>query len=155
MSRKIKKNRRKTGKNKGQMKKGETRNPNGRPLLPPEIKELRIMGKETTIARITRIFSMTYDEIKYAYENKDKFPMNMEDACIARVALRAAEDGDVRALDTLWERCLGPVSKITLHEEVRNVTLTMPAMRKTIDKFLRRHDLRKAGKLTDAEARLY
>ena len=102
------------GKNKGiqnliPAKKGEVRNPNGRPKLPEEVRAM----KEASIQQLI----VSYH--KFAFTDianiKDNPPENLIEQGVRQTMINFANSGEVDHISKLWDRVLGkPMESIDL-----------------------------------------
>lgn len=105
-------------------KPGQSGNPNGRPLLPGDIKESRKFNAIEATRIITRYLCMTALEIAAAVENPNTTAMEL---VLAKVIVEAGKTGDYQRLNFLFDRTIGKVS------DKLKVTLPKPTVIKLID----------------------
>ena len=110
------------GKNKGiqnliPAKKGEVRNPNGRPKLPEEVRAM----KEASIQQLI----VSYH--KFAFTNianiKDNPPENLIEQGVRQTIANFANSGEVDHISRLWDRVLGkPLESIDVTSKGESIT---------------------------------
>ena len=110
------------GKNKGiqnliPAKKGEVRNPNGRPKLPEEVRAM----KEASIQQLI----VSYH--KFAFTDianiKDNPPENLIEQGVRQTIANFANSGEVDHISRLWDRVLGkPLESIDVTSKGESIT---------------------------------
>lgn len=102
------------GKNKGHenlipAKKGEVRNPTGRPKLPEEI---RAMKEASTEQLISSYHKFAFTDLKEINSNP---PVNLIEQGVRQTMMNFANSGEVDHISKLWDRVLGkPMESIDL-----------------------------------------
>lgn len=102
------------GKNKGiqnliPAKKGEVRNPTGRPKLPEEI---RAMKEASTEQLISSYHKFAFTDLKKINSNP---PVNLIEQGVRQTMMNFANSGEVDHISKLWDRVLGkPMESIDL-----------------------------------------
>lgn len=86
--------------------KGVSGNPNGRPKLPPEIKQIQKMSPTFVRAMINKLSRMTKDEL--ATHLKDPKTPVLE-VTLGSIYAKAIKDGDYMRLNFLLDRTIGKV----------------------------------------------
>lgn len=94
----------------GRFKKGESGNPNGRPKLPPELKQIKQLSPsyvKTVIAKLTRMSKEQITEwIELPMESGGP---NLLEMMVASVINQALSHGDHSKLQFLLDRSIGKV----------------------------------------------
>ena len=90
------------------MKKGETVNPNGRPKLSEEAKAVKKMTSEQAITIFSKLIAATPKDL---VEMANKEDASFLEKCVAVVAKKALETGDISRLEFLLNRSIGPVKQ--------------------------------------------
>jgi hypothetical protein len=88
--------------------KGVSGNPNGRPKLPPEIKQIQKMSPTFVRAMINKLSRMTKDEL--AIHLKDPKTPVLE-VTLGSIYAKAIKDGDYMRLNFLLDRTIGKVKE--------------------------------------------
>jgi hypothetical protein len=100
--------------NRTSFKKGQSGNPNGRPKLPEDLKKVKLLS-DAEIKRLMAAFAqMTTEDIQGFSTDLKKPVLHV---LLARIYLKAIEDGDQRRLDFILDRTIGKVV-----EKVQDVT---------------------------------
>lgn len=101
---------------------GQSGNPNGRPPLPKELKELKELTKTEVETALNKLIHMTADELKELRKNPNTSALHL---MVIAVTLEALQKGDHYRLDFLLNRIVGKVKdqvehsgKISLEELV-------------------------------------
>ena len=90
-------------------KKGEVRNPTGRPKLPEEI---RAMKEASTEQLISSYHKFAFTDLKEINFNP---PVNLIEQGVRQTMMNFANSGEVDHISTLWDRVLGkPMESIDL-----------------------------------------
>lgn len=87
-------------------KKGERANPNGRPPVPEEIRELRKMNRLEVEQTFSKYMYMTRAEIKAALKRRD---LPNIDVMVIKVMEKAIKNGDQWRFNFLLDRTIGKV----------------------------------------------
>ena len=110
------------GKNKGiqnliPAKKGEVRNPNGRPKLPEEVRAM----KEASIQQlIVSYYKFAFTDIANI---KDNPPENLIEQGVRQTIANFANSGEVDHIARLWDRVLGkPLESIDVTSKGESIT---------------------------------
>ncbi len=110
------------GKNKGiqnliPAKKGEVRNPNGRPKLPEEVRAM----KEASIEQlIVSYHKFAFTDIK---EIKNNPPINLIEQGVLQTISNFANSGEVDHISKIWDRVLGkPLESIDVTSKGESIT---------------------------------
>jgi hypothetical protein len=99
------------------IKKGQVLNPHGRPKIPEDLKKARKLTK-TRAAQLFELFmNKSVEELEKVC--KDKKTTVLE-GMIARVAMKAIQEGDPKRLDFMLDRTIGKV------KEVKEIQLPKP-----------------------------
>ena len=77
---------------------------NGRPPLPPEIKEIRKLTTKEFIERINKYLYLSKDQLKAGIS---KGNIEVLDLCIRASLVKCIEKGDYYMLDKMMERLIG------------------------------------------------
>jgi len=126
------------GKNKGiqnliPAKKGEVRNPNGRPKLPEEVRAM----KEASIEQlIVSYYKFAFTDIK---EIKNNPPVNLIEQGVLQTISNFANSGEVDHISKIWDRVLGkPLESIDVTSKGESISsgekLSSEERRMLIDK---------------------
>jgi hypothetical protein len=85
-------------------KPGQVTNPNGRPRVPPDLKQSRKLNKEKFERTLNKYMHMTAPEIMKVVKSSDT---PMLDMIVAKIIGKAFQDGDHRRLEFLLARLIG------------------------------------------------
>lgn len=88
---------------------GTSGNPNGRPPVPEEIKQLRRLNQPGLERRINKWLHKDYDELKRLLEPQSGAKLKTVDRMIIALCLKSGNRGDVTAFNCLIERIAGKV----------------------------------------------
>lgn len=91
---------------KGGFTKGQSGNPNGRPLLPEELKKAYKLTQKDVMEKLTKYLHKDMDEIEKIATSKSSLAM---DAIVCKVIHEANKRGDEKRLDFLLNRIIGKV----------------------------------------------
>ena len=78
----------------------------GRPLIPPDLKEVRTLKKDEAERLITMLMTKTVDELKAIREDKNTPAMHV---VIANIIIAASISGDNTRMEFLFNRTIGRV----------------------------------------------
>lgn len=93
-------------------KPGESGNPNGRPPLPPDIKEARALNKVELDRVLNRFAYMPPDQIEEVLKHPETTSL---ETAVGKILLEAGKHGDDRRLDFIITRLVGNVPKVHEH----------------------------------------
>ena len=91
------------------IQKGEVRNPKGRPALPPEAREVRKMTTEEIIIIGTKLFDLSIKELRKIARSQT---LPVKEVALAKVLVQSIKYGDVKRLDTVFNRVVGKVKDV-------------------------------------------
>jgi len=94
---------------------GESGNPNGRPRIRDNLKEVKLMSKTEMRRLIQKIIDMTPEEMKAMVKRTDVPALEI---MLASVAHQAIMRGDQSRIDFLLQRTIGKVAEKHEHEMV-------------------------------------
>lgn len=97
-------------------KPGQSGNPKGRPKLAPEIKAIREADSEEIILLLHEFLSQPYQETLKDYQSRTGTTFEQ---MVSGLIVRCVDHGDSRALETILDRLVGPITKtfdVTLPE---------------------------------------
>ena len=97
-----------SNKNLKPIKKGEVRNPKGKPRIPDEIKAIRQMSKYILDAKIDEYLDKSIEELEKILKDKS---LKTLDHFIGQIVLAGITKGDPVRFDTLLNRRLGKVKE--------------------------------------------
>ena len=98
-------------------KKGEVRNPNGRPKLPEEV---RAMKEASTEQLITSYYKFAFTNLKEINSNP---PVNLIEQGVRQTIANFANSGEVDHIARLWDRVLGkPMESIDVTSKGESIT---------------------------------
>jgi hypothetical protein len=114
---KKEKNKEKRLKNLVPIKKGEIRNPTGRPKLPEDV---RAMKEASTEQLITSYYKFAFTNIKEINSNP---PVNLIEQGVRQTLSNFANSGEVDHIAKLWDRVLGkPMESIDVTSKGESIT---------------------------------
>jgi len=96
-------------------KPGKSGNPNGRPRIRDNLKEVKLMSKTEMRRLIQKIVDMTPQELIHLSKNMEVPALEM---MLASVAVKAIQSGDQSKINFLLERTIGKVAEKHEHEMV-------------------------------------
>lgn len=103
-----------------QFKPGQSGNPKGRPVLPPELRAIKILTPLELSAYVSKYAKMPAIEMKEAVLNPT---LPMIELVIANIFMRAVEQGDYQRLAFLLDRAVGrPKEIITEPDKFESMT---------------------------------
>lgn len=98
-------------------KKGEVRNPNGRPKLPEDV---RAMKEASTEQLITSYYKFAFTDLKEISSNP---PINLIEQGVRQTIANFANSGEVDHIARLWDRVLGkPMESIDVTSKGESIT---------------------------------
>ena len=110
-----------------QFKPGKSGNPDGRPSLPPDLKEARALNKVELERLLNKYIHMDLPGMKTIYQDT-KTPAI--EAIIAKIIFEAVSRGDEKRLDFILNRLIGPVKVILQIENVSDEEFEQEAERR-------------------------
>jgi hypothetical protein len=87
------------------LKPGETANPNGRPKVPEDIKQLRQLNKDELLKILNKYVYLTKSDLKDALQKEDTPAVEM---MVGTIILKAIQSGDHSRLTFILDRLIGP-----------------------------------------------
>lgn len=96
-------------------KPGQSGNPNGRPKMPPEVKESRKLNQASVELLLNKYLLMPFEELKALIEAQK---CSAGDMLIATVIYKGITKGDHYRLDFLLNRLIGKVTDRIEHKGV-------------------------------------
>lgn len=96
-----------------QFKPGQSGNPKGRPVLPPEVKAIQALSPEYVKKIISKFSHMSKEEMRDFLQKGPDDPNgpNMMEIMIGSIVAKAAQDGDYTRLNFLLDRSIGRVKE--------------------------------------------
>ena len=90
-----------------QFKPGQSGNPKGGSLMPPEVAKAKKLNANEVTVLISKMFRMTLDELKVMMS--DPLSNNME-LIVGKIMAEAIKHGDYSRVNALWDRSIGKVT---------------------------------------------
>ena len=87
-------------------KPGQSGNPSGRPPVPPDIREARIMNKQDFARLLNQMMKLSIPEVTEIRASEDA---PTSEVMVAQIVLAAAAEGDPKRADFILDRWIGKV----------------------------------------------
>lgn len=126
----------KVGSEKTQFKPGQTGNPNGRPIISPEIKALKTLTVKSYREIIQHVIDGNVEQLKEIVRDNTQPALKV---AVAAAVITAIKKGDIATVEKILERVIGKVPDIVQFTgQVGNTDLNAPRdkqkLRALIDK---------------------